>query len=401
MMGHEHIPDDSGSEQKKVSTVSEYQSKKSFLDTDSSTQFNQSDDTQGLQQWSDEIEQSEDIQELQEWSDNIDQSDDIQGLKKWSDDVDTFEQQQHRSKNNSNIPALLKQKLEQLSGISLSNVFIDFNSTKPSKKKGIMLVENNKLFVAPKHKKYFLYGLAILMEQLSSSQQSNALERDLIIKKLKLKPLERVLIESEATHNGYLLKKKKKVHQLSEKVLENEYPFFYKTPHDILVRWPNIPDETNSHGYSIKQTFNTWIEAEEVLDVMLPDAPIAIFIKNGQIAHSARYDSTSITHLLTDVGVIESTLGLTDTAEYDARFNLPDDREALETYLAEEAIKKMGSSTEYQQLTEIEEALRLADETHLDPHNLYDAFKKLTSLVAKVTFIEKHEEEINAIQQRM
>jgi len=105
--------------------------------------------------------------------------------------------------------------------------------------------------------------------------------------------------------------------------------------YEILTPWGNDPEETNCHGYTINQEVDHWVYGDQLLAGIGAEASVAVFIRNDQIAHSGRYNGDQFTHFLIGVGIVRSTLALANTAGYDARYNLPGDREALDTFLAQ------------------------------------------------------------------
>ncbi|HBB35939.1 MAG TPA: hypothetical protein DDZ80_02440 [Cyanobacteria bacterium UBA8803] len=109
---------------------------------------------------------------------------------------------------------------------------------------------------------------------------------------------------------------------------------FRSKPYKIIKPWGNQPESnTNCHGYTIHGEVGHFERASGLLPGISADANVAVFTSTNEIWHSGRYENNQLRHFLIGVGIVESTLNLTDTAGYHARYNLPDQRRALEDFL--------------------------------------------------------------------
>lgn len=109
---------------------------------------------------------------------------------------------------------------------------------------------------------------------------------------------------------------------------------FANGDYEILTPYGNNPEATNCHGYTIHQAVDNWAYPDGLLAEIGDDDNVAVFVNGNAIGHSGRYAGGTLTHFLIGVGIVRSTIGLNDTAGYDARYNLPGDRAALDDFLA-------------------------------------------------------------------
>jgi hypothetical protein len=135
--------------------------------------------------------------------------------------------------------------------------------------------------------------------------------------------------------------------QAAEEAMQQRGGQFAQGAYQIVTPWGDDPDLSNCHGYTIHQVVDRSTDGGGLMAGIGAQDPVAVFVRNGQIAHSGRYQGNQLTHFLIGIGVVRSTLEPADTAGYDARFNLPGDRQGLDGFLAaaaeeEEAEERRG-----------------------------------------------------------
>ncbi len=94
---------------------------------------------------------------------------------------------------------------------------------------------------------------------------------------------------------------------------------------------------SNCHGYTFSGSIGKNLGGTEFLDKYksMGSAPkIAVFVQDGEIAHSGMWDGSILTHLVIGVGILRTPLSPTDTIGYTERFNLPEDLPALDASVA-------------------------------------------------------------------
>lgn len=113
---------------------------------------------------------------------------------------------------------------------------------------------------------------------------------------------------------------------------------FYKVPYKIITPWGDKDKDSNCHGYTVNGKVGNFIDHYNLLEQIGPNEGIAVFVKNDQIAHSGRLNGQTLTHLLIGVGILESTIN-DSTMGYEARYDLPKQRNELDEYLKQVNIK--------------------------------------------------------------
>lgn len=188
----------------------------------------------------------------------------------------------------------------------------------------------------------------------------------------------------------------------AETALEERAANFFHTPHQIIKPWADN-EESNCHGYTVYREVGKWVDGEAVFEQIKEASNVAVFMRDGQLAHSGRLAGGCLLHLLIGVGVVLSVDDGENTYGYDARYNLPADIEALTNLMEAQAerarrlsdfrwkarivsagINKaywgMGQSALCDQLYDLADRLTDGEEITLeDEMNVINAFNQLVS----------------------
>lgn len=102
----------------------------------------------------------------------------------------------------------------------------------------------------------------------------------------------------------------------------------------ILQPWDDDWKGSNCHGYTYSNTPGCAMDAETFLLNIPEGTPISLFFRGTNLAHSGIYSSGTLTHLLIGIGILQTTSNGTETFGYDLRFNLPEDLDAFQEFIA-------------------------------------------------------------------
>ena len=122
----------------------------------------------------------------------------------------------------------------------------------------------------------------------------------------------------------------------AETALEERSANFFNIPHQIIKPWADH-EESNCHGYTVYREVGKWIDGEAVFEKIQGASNVAVFMRDGEIAHSGRLAGGCLLHLLIGVGVVLSVDDGENTYGYDARYNLPADIETLTNLMEAQA----------------------------------------------------------------
>lgn len=347
------------------------------------------------------VDQSMEAQETQEFQQKVSETEEMKNEEAWLTQV--YENEILTENNLTRIPNQTKQQVERKLGVDLSELRVYYTSNEPSTDNALITIKGNEIFLSANGEKYLIYSLLYKAQSLidaNSNHPYKGFSIDALAAKLGKKSLDQVSLKQEDLDDKCLFKNAKK-EKIGNTLFQKHYPIFFSIPHEVIKPLSTIPDETNNHGYTVTETTNAWIEPSELLESIKPEDNVALFIKNGEIEHSARLVSGGMRHMLDYAGLIETYVSLEDKIGYDARFNLPEDRAALERYLAEHAKKKTPMVDEYQTIIEVTEILEYADKNGVDQLNLYEAWTDLDTNDAKITFWEQNKHQIEAIERLM
>lgn len=108
---------------------------------------------------------------------------------------------------------------------------------------------------------------------------------------------------------------------------------FYKLPHKIIVF--DQARNANCHGHTMHPGKLAWVDGsimEEAVKSGHVTAKCCLFYRGDDLAHSGIIDGGKLVHRLIHVGVLVSEIG-GSTCGYSRRFDLPEDGEALATFI--------------------------------------------------------------------
>lgn len=297
-----------------------------------------------------------------------------QGLEEaaWAAKVQGGEQKP----NTTGIPDKLKKKIEQESGFDLSKVRVHYNSDEPMKVGALAYTKGLDIYIGKGNEKYLEHELRHVVQQMKGEAKatetisgqkvdsSDKMEKEANTNTTTSTPLKNL---QESTPSGDVIQRQaitKEAAQAQMDIVGGDF----KGISEIKTPYGNDPEATNCHGYTINQAVDNWIYGDQLLSNIpaASTAKIAVFVKGGQVAHSGVYNGNKLTHFLIRVGVVESTIALDDTAGYDARYNLPDDRAALESFITDAESAAAAAAIVQEQTDNVEQILGYASDFGLD-----------------------------------
>lgn len=120
--------------------------------------------------------------------------------------------------------------------------------------------------------------------------------------------------------------------------LQERVPAF-QAGSEIIQVWDTDWSESNCHGYTFYQSPGHALDADGFLRILWENPanhklPISLFFRGDTLCHSGRYTGGILTHLLIDIGILETNSDGTETFGYDRRFNLPKDIDEFGDFFA-------------------------------------------------------------------
>lgn len=278
--------------------------------------------------------------------------------------------------NTTGIPNKLKKKIEQESGFDLSKVRVHYNSDEPMKVGALAYTKGLDIYIGTGNEKYLEHELRHVVQQMKGEAKatetingkkvdsSDKMEKEANTNTTPSAPIENL---QESTPSGDVIQRQaitKEAAQAQMDIVGGDF----KGISEIKTPYGNDPEATNCHGYTINQDVDNWIYGDKLLDNIpaASVAKIAVFVKGGKVAHSGVYNGNKLTHFLIRVGVVESTIALDDTAGYDARYNLPDDRAALESFITDAESAAAAAAIVKEKTDNVEQILGYAGDWDLD-----------------------------------
>lgn len=252
--------------------------------------------------------------------------------------------------NKTGIPDDLKARLEHEFGFDLSKVRVHYNSDKPAKYGALAYAQNLDIYISPGNEECLEHELRHVIQQMSGEAKANEIingqpmdshqgredEANAGFKQSfpineEPAPLEVV------TPTGNIIQRQVITAEAAEEQMAIVGGDFRNLPYEIISPYGNNPEATNCHGYTVNHAVDNWVDGPNLLGQIGANASIAVFVRNDQIAHSGLLDGNQLTHFLINVGIVQSTIAQDNTAGYDARYNLPAQRGALDLFLTEAA----------------------------------------------------------------
>lgn len=311
--------------------------------------------------------------------------------------------------NTTGVPDKLKKKIEQESGFDLSKVRVHYNSDEPMKVGALAYTKGLDIYIGKGNEKYLEHELRHVVQQMKGEAKatetingekvdsSDKMEKEANTNTTTAAPVKNL---QESTPSGDLIQRQvitKEAAQAKMDIVGGDF----KGISEIKTPYGNDPEATNCHGYTINQAVDNWIYGDQLLNNIpaASDAKIAVFVKNGKIAHSGTYNGNKLTHFLIRVGVVESTIALDGTAGYDARYNLPNDRAALERFIADAQAAAAEEAAIQEKTDNVEQILGYAGDWSLDSDLISaDNFQDKES-AAKLEYIADNLAAINVLRE--
>lgn len=317
--------------------------------------------------------------------------------------------QQEKQTNQTGIPDATKLALEQQTGLDLSEVRVHYNSDKPALVHALAYTEGLNIYLASGAEDYLEHELWHVIQQMRGEVSATEIIGG---KQVDTSPTKEIEADEQAqqiqstttnetrgplqqmTITNKVIQRQEITEEAAIEQLEIRAAAFAALPYSINTPYGDNPNETNCHGYTVNQAVDNWIHGEDFLDQIGQTNNVAVFIRDGQIAHSGRYDGNKLTHFLIGIGVVESTIATDGLAGYDARYNLTDDREALDAYLQQVGIDKANMDLAQKIIDRAEAFAKDLGATELC--SFYDWQDKTD--VQKVTYIQANLDEFNRVR---
>lgn len=253
--------------------------------------------------------------------------------------------------NRTGLPDRLKAGVEALSGVAMDDVRVHRNSSAPAKLGALAYAQGTEIHLGPGQEEHLPHEAWHVVQQKQGRVQTTrrskggvginddpVLEReaDSMPARSRRQASAPTPAGAVASHaSARLVQLQPITKEAAEEALAQHAPAFDALPHTIITPWGNDPEDSNCHGYTVHGEVARWIDGADLLG-QLGNNPAIVFVRNGAIAHSGRPDGAgNMTHFLITVGIVRSAIG-DQLAGYEARYTLPNDREALEAYLQQQ-----------------------------------------------------------------
>ena len=112
---------------------------------------------------------------MRDFQSKVDDSEEMQGLSKYQDKIseDTSDDSPVKNPNNTGIPDALKTSIEQLSGYSLDDVKVHYNSDKPALLGAYAYAEGTNIYVGPGQEKHLAHEIWHVVQQKKGIVKAN------------------------------------------------------------------------------------------------------------------------------------------------------------------------------------------------------------------------------------
>lgn len=112
---------------------------------------------------------------MRDFQSRVDDSEEMQGLSKYQDKIseDTSDDSPVKKPNNTGIPDDLKTSIEQLSGYSLDDVKVHYNSAKPALLGAYAYAEGTNIYVGPGQEKHLAHEIWHVVQQKKGVVKAN------------------------------------------------------------------------------------------------------------------------------------------------------------------------------------------------------------------------------------
>lgn len=141
-----------------------------------------------------------------------------------------------------------------------------------------------------------------------------------------------------------ILQKKAITKEAALQRLRNRVPLF-EAQSEIITPWDTDWSESNCHGYTLYQSPGNSLNAVDFLQILSEyspssQLPISLFFQEDKLCHSGRYSDGKLTHLLIEIGILQTVSNGMETYGYTQRFNLPEDIEEFYDFIAPSQLRK-------------------------------------------------------------
>jgi hypothetical protein len=332
-----------------------------------------------------------------------------QGLEEaaWAAKVQGGEKQP----NKTGIPDALKAKLEQEFGFDLSKIRVHYNASIPPELNALAYAKGLDVYISKGNEKHLEHELRHVVQQMKGEAKATEIingekvdtrnsmedEADADTTTDNSAPLKNL---QESTPSGDIVQRQVITEEAALAKMEIVGGDFKGTS-EIKIPYGNDPESTNCHGYTINQALDKWIDGDQLSSKIPADSAtkIAVFVKNGKVAHSGTYDGNKLTHFLIGVGVVESTIALDGLAGYDNRYNLPDDREALESFIAEATAAAVAEAAIEERTSNVEQILGYAGDMSLESSLISSDDYQDKNKEEQLEYINANLDEINSLRE--
>lgn len=328
-----------------------------------------------------------------------------------------------KKENNTGLPDTLKSGIENLSGYSMDDLKVHYNSDKPTQLQAHAYAQGTDIHLAPGQEKHLPHEAWHIVQQKQGRVRPTmqmkgkvninddaGLEKEADV--MGAKAFQFVDNQSEAIvkrkfHEvliGNPVQLKQSIITQRQEITEDEAlealdvrgGSFNRDNTEIRTPWGDEDDDSNCHGYTLNEATGHYATPEQLLEEIGVENNIAVFMRGNAIAHSGFYTENSLTHFLIGIGICHSTIGLDVTAGYDHRYNLPNDREELDEVLNAAAIE----ATADQRREYVERILGYASDCEIPTNGDVNIFHyQDLDDIAKDEFIQQHLVEINQIRE--
>lgn len=330
-----------------------------------------------------------------------------------------------KKENNTGLPDTLKSGIENLSGYSMDDLKVHYNSDKPTQLQAHAYAQGTDIHLAPGQEKHLPHEAWHIVQQKQGRVRPTmqmkgkvninddaGLEKEADVMGAKAfqfvdnrseaivkRKFNEVLIANPVQLKQSIITQRQEITEDEAlEALDVRGGSFNRDNTEIRTPWGDEDDDSNCHGYTLNEATGHYATPEQLLEEIGVENNIAVFMRGNVIAHSGFYTENSLTHFLIGIGICHSTIGLDDTAGYDHRYNLPNDREELDEVLNTAAIE----ATADQRREYVERILGYASDCEIPTNGDVNIFHyQDLDDIAKDEFIQQHLVEINQIREAL
>jgi Domain of unknown function (DUF4157) len=267
--------------------------------------------------------------------------------------------------NDTGLPDNLKSGIENISGHSMDDVQVHYNSARPAQLQAHAYAQGTDIHIAPGQEKHLPHEAWHVVQQKQGRVKPTIQMKRVNVNDDPVLEKEADVMGSKALDNvpdrgniqpgqRPMQRKENNYNRVSEIKLSSDTNIvqrqdidlptaeaamlarakdFHALPHIITTPWGDEEGGSNCHGYTVTGNIGSSIMGSDLLGRLGDNSDgVMIFVKDGTIWHSGRFDGTILTHFLIGVGIVRSTIG-ESLAGYDNRFILPAQQQELDNYL--------------------------------------------------------------------